>query len=116
MTMTTDDKVSALHDAAYHALPDSIRGTWSLTGDGDHWGDAMMHAFALNDLASLLGLTTDPTYTPSPCLSWEPTDSWPDDIYRDEYRDGLITGDDIEAAIKVFAVLIHGLDLLGLSY
>lgn len=113
--MTTDDKVSMLHEATALALPGPIKEMWALTGDGDAWGDAMMHAFALNDLASLLGLRTDPTYRPAPGLTWD-TDDWPDAQYRQDYRDGFIVAADIEAAIPVFAVLIHGLELLGLSY
>jgi hypothetical protein len=114
--ITTDDKVTELQDRTYHALPESIRGTWSLGDDSDPWGDAMSHAFALNDLACLLGLPTDPTYSPGCGLSWDDTDSWPDEMYRDDYRAGLITDDDITTAIPVFATLIHALDLLGLSY
>lgn len=110
------DKVAELLDRTHEALPESIRGTWSCSDADDPWGDAMSHAFALNDLACLIGAPTDPTYSPGCGLSWDETESWPDEMYRDDFRAGLITADDVAAAIPVLSTLCHGLELLGLSY
>ena len=120
MTTTTDTKrkTADLIDRATELLPASIRATWSDTCDpGDPWGDAMSHAFALNDIAQLLGLATDPTYRPAMGLSWAcVAEEYPSAMYADDYHAGHITADDIAAAIPVLSTLLHGLELLGLSY
>lgn len=117
MVTTTDAKVAELFDRTYHALPESIRGTWSCSGDGDPWGDAMSHAFALNDVAQLAELPTDPTYRPGCGLSWETIDDdWPSAMYADDYHAGIISDDDMATAIRVMGTLCHALEMLGLSY
>lgn len=106
-----DAKVVELCERAQDALPESISWVWHDCYDSyDPWGSAMTNAFALNDLAHVHGWDTDPTYHASPFGA----DT--DDSHYQMYADTNPTREDVETAIRVFSILLHGLELLGCNY
>lgn len=116
----TRDKAIALSDRVGNELAPGLASLWSLADDAyDCWGDAMQHGFAVNDLAYMLGVETDPTFHPSPYVKWEMDSSqhdWPTSEYIDCYQRGDFTAEDIAAAVKLYSTLFHGLELLGVDY
>lgn len=112
-------KVIELFDRATEALPESLRGVWSLSDDAtDPMGDVMQHANAMNEIGAIVGATCDPTFSPSPYgpQTLADVEDWPDAQYAELVMADVVSVDDLSTGIKVLSTLSHGLRMLGVDY
>jgi hypothetical protein len=96
-----------------------IRGVWSLTGDGDVWGDVISWCFDVAEVLTVAGeyVPASWEFRPSPLLNEDNVrESWPESELLDMYDDGSITGDDLRESGEVFIRYSHILTAMGRDY
>jgi hypothetical protein len=97
----------------------AIRGLWSLTGDGDVWGDVISWCFDIAEVMTLAGepVPTSWEFRPAPGLSEESvSESWPESELLEMYDDGTVSGDDLREAGEVFMRYADILRAMGKDY
>ena len=86
--------------------------------DGDAWGSAMLHWFAISGWLHRLGHTTPPEweYLPGMAVMDEDPEEWPDSEYGSLWAAGEFDVDDLIQAGNVLCRYVAILDRAGHSY
>lgn len=87
---------------------------------GDPWGDVRGTMFAYCDVMTVTGLSdyipSECEYRPSPILTADMIEDWPDAYVIEVIESGEITGDDMQHDLKVLNRYADLLKMKGMDY
>lgn len=105
-----------LNDELLERLPFMVAQVARETDDWDHdpWGSSIMLAFDLNDLATMMWLTTDPSYKAG--LLGPACEGHNYEWLRELWDEGSLDSVMVERSIELFSEHLDALRELGCDY